>query len=138
MFGFAILAVLINLLVGLVLLLSLIFIVNVIVHRSLKFHRTKWNYWGATWGTVFATSVLGTLWNLSQGAEAKYVWYDNFIHMPLYGALFGGYLGWLMGEQILGKAPKNIRPLLVGLSIAIAIAAFYGYLYTGAISYGDY
>lgn len=137
MFGFAILSVLINLLVGLALLFCLIFIVNVIVHRSLKFHRTKWNYWGAIWGTIFATSVLGTLWNLSQGANAKYGWYDNFIHMPVYGALFGGYLGWLMGEQILGKAQKNIRTWLLGLSIAIAIAAFYGYLYTGAISYGD-
>ncbi len=137
MFGFAIFAVLINLLVGLFLLFCLIFIVNLIVHRSLEFHQTKWNYLGAIWGTIFATSVLGTLWNLSQGADAKYGWYDNFIHMPLYGALFGGYLGWIMGEQILGKAPKNIRPWLLGMSIAIALAAFYGYLYTGAISYGD-
>jgi hypothetical protein len=137
MFGFAILSVLINLLIGLILLFCFIFIVNVIVHRSLKFPKTKWNCFGSIWGTVFATGILGTIWNLSQGAEAKYGWYDHFIRMPLYAALFGGYLGWIMGEQIFGKAPKNIRPWLVALSIAIAFVAFYGYIYTGAISYGD-
>ncbi|WP_271252897.1 hypothetical protein [Pseudanabaena sp. Chao 1811] len=137
MFGFAIFSVLINLSVGLVLLSCLIFVINFVVYRSLKFYKTKWNCLGALWGTVVATGILGTVWNLSQGANAKYGWYNNFIHMPLYGALFGGYLGWIMGEQIVGKAPKNIRPWLVGVSIAIAVAAFYGYLYTGAISYGD-
>jgi hypothetical protein len=137
MFGFAIFSVLVNLLVGLVLLFCLVFIVNGIVYRSLQFHRTKWNCFGSIWGTVFATSIFGAIWNLSQGVNAKYGWYDHFIRMPLYGALSGGYLGWIIGEQIFGKAPKNIRPWLVGLSIAIALAAFYGYLYTGLISYGD-
>jgi len=31
------------------------------------------------------------LWNLSQGTDAKYGWYDHCIHMPLCGALLGGY-----------------------------------------------
>ncbi|WP_201322656.1 hypothetical protein [Pseudanabaena sp. lw0831] len=83
------------------------------------------------------TGILGTLWNWSQGANAKGIWYDHFIHMPIYGVLVGCYLGKLTGEQIWTKASLSLRIWLFVIGMLIALAAFYSYVYTGAISYGD-
>ncbi len=138
MFGFAILSVLFNLIVGLFLLFSLILILRLLVHRSFKFPPlTVSTFLGCLWGTILATGILGTLWNWSQGANAKGIWYDHFIHMPIYGALVGGYLGQLTGEKTWTKAPRGLRIWLLLIVTLIALAAFYGYLYTGAISYGN-
>jgi len=137
MFGFAIFSVLFNLIAGLLLLFCLLMLINLVIHRSFKLHSSKWIYLCTLLGSIYATGILGTIWNLSQGANARGNWYDQFIHMPIYGSLLGGYLGKLMGEELLARASPSLRRWLIVIGTAIALAAFYSYLHTGAISYGD-
>jgi hypothetical protein len=140
MFGFAILAILYNLIAGLLLLFCLTVIVNFITHRSFKFQTApNLECFGSFFGALLATGILGTLWNLKWGANAGRDWYDLFIHMSIYGSLLGGLLGKSVGEKLLAKVKLSLssRRWLTAIAIVFALAALYSYIYTGGISYGD-
>lgn len=142
-YGFAFISVIFSLFFCLLLLFSLIYVINLLVYRSFNFPQiTGWTYLGAICGTLLATGILGTLWNLHQG-PIKYgdrinftIWYDQFINMPVYGTLFGGYPGRFIGEQI-GKLSIFQRKAIAISMIVFALIAFSSYFNTGAISYGD-
>lgn len=139
-YGFAFISVLCNLFAGLLLLFSLILVINLLVYRSFKFpHITGWTYLGSVCGTLLATGILGTLWNYMVLEYEGWYWYDNFIHMPLYGAFLGGYPGRFIGELIQKKVLLIAQKYLIAIFwIAIALAAFYSYFYTGAFRYENY
>ncbi len=136
MFEFAILTILANLLAGLILIFGLIFIVNVLIYRSFKFPKHQRSCFSAIWGSVIVTEILGIFWNLINGADAKGFWFAVFVHLPIFGCLLGGYVGWRFGKTW-DKIPQKFWGLTVGASIAIAAILFWEYIYTAAISYGD-
>ncbi len=136
MFGFAILTILSNLLVGLILIFGLIFILNVIIYRSFKFPRHQQSCFSAILGSVITTEILGIFWNLINGANAKEFWFNVFVRLPILGCLLGGYIGWRLGKMW-DKIPQNFLGLAIGVSIAIATILFWVYIYSSSISYGD-
>ena len=113
-------------------------IINFVKNRSFKFPNNRnLECFGEIWGALCATGILGTLWNLGHGANAKGDWYTIFIQIPLYASLPGGLIGKLIGEKILSKAPRYLQRWLIVIAIIIALVALYSYIYTGAASYGD-
>ncbi|ELS31729.1 hypothetical protein Pse7429DRAFT_3426 [Pseudanabaena biceps PCC 7429] len=62
MFGFAVLSVFVNLLIGLLLIFGLLLIVNLVVYRSFKFSsNSPWLFIGVLCGSLIFTGILGTL-----------------------------------------------------------------------------
>jgi hypothetical protein len=138
MFGFAILSVFVYLITGLLILFCLTLIINFVNHRSFKFPNNRnLECFGEVLGALCATGILGTLWNLGHGANAKGNWDTIFIQMPLYGSLVGGFIGKLVAEKTLAKASRYLQRWLMIIAIVFALIALYSYIYTGAISYGD-
>lgn len=138
MFSFAILSIFFYLITGLLILFCLTLIINFVNNRSFKFPNNRnLDCFGEVLGALCATGILGTLWNLGHGANAKGNWYTIFIQMPLYGSLLGGLIGKLVGEKILSKAPRYLQRWLIVIAIILALVALYSYIYTGVTSYGD-
>ena len=138
MFSFAILSILVYLFTGLLILFCLTLIINFVNNRSFKFpNNQNLGCLGEILGALCATGILGTLWNLAHGANAKGNWYTIFVQMPLYGSLLGGLIGKFVGEKALSKAPRYLQRWLIVIAIILAPIALYSYIYTGSTSYGD-